>query len=93
MAIDFPNSPTNGQTYTVGSFTWQYDGEKWIAANGITLDGLTDVTAPSPSSGDFLKWNGSAWVSSQLSNNSYNLDGGTASSTYGGITSLDGGTA
>lgn len=66
MAIDFPNSPTNGQTYTVGSFTWQYDGEKWIAANGITLDGLTDVTAPTPSSGDFLKWNGSAWVNDAI---------------------------
>lgn len=62
MPIDFPNSPTNGQTHTVGSFTWQYDGEKWIAANGIALDGLTDVTVPSPSSGDFLKWNGTAWV-------------------------------
>ena len=66
MAIDFPNSPTNGQTYTVGSFTWQYDGEKWIAANGIALDGLTDVTAPTPSSGDFLKWNGSAWVNDPI---------------------------
>ena len=62
MAIDFPNSPTNGQTYVVGSFTWQYDGEKWISANGITLDGLSNVTVPSPTSGDFLKWNGTAWV-------------------------------
>jgi hypothetical protein len=35
MAIDFPNSPTNGETHAVGSFTWQYDGEKWVAANGI----------------------------------------------------------
>ena len=62
MPIDFPSSPTNGQTHVVGSFTWQYDGEKWIAANGIALDGLTDVTVPSPASGNFLKWNGSAWV-------------------------------
>lgn len=62
MAIDFPNSPTNGQTHVVGTFTWQYDGEKWVSANGIALDGLSDVTAPTPSSGDFLKWNGSAWV-------------------------------
>ena len=62
MAIDFPNSPTNGDTHVVGSFTWQYDGEKWISANGITLDGLSNVTVPSPTSGDFLKWNGSAWV-------------------------------
>ena len=66
MPIDFPNSPTNGQTHVVGSFTWQYDGEKWIAANGIALDGLTDVTAPSPTSGNFLKWNGSAWVNDAI---------------------------
>jgi hypothetical protein len=31
-----------------------------------TLDGLTDVTAPSPSSGDFLKWNGTAWVNDAI---------------------------
>lgn len=30
MAIDFPNSPTNGQTYTVGERTWLYDGAKWM---------------------------------------------------------------
>jgi hypothetical protein len=66
MAIDFPNSPTNGQTHVVGSFTWQYDGEKWIAANGIALDGLSDVTVPTPTSGDFLKWNGTAWVNDPI---------------------------
>jgi len=31
-----------------------------------TLDGLTDVTAPSPSSGDFLKYNGTAWVNDPI---------------------------
>jgi hypothetical protein len=66
MAINFPNSPTNGQTHAVGSFTWQYDGEKWVAANGIALDGLSDVTAPTPTSGDFLKWNGTAWVNDAI---------------------------
>ena len=62
MAINFPDSPTNGQTYAVGSFTWQYDGQKWVGANVVALDGLYDVTAPTPTSGDFLKWNGTAWV-------------------------------
>jgi len=66
MAIDFPNSPTNGQTYTVGSFTWQYDGEKWVSANSIALDGLSDVSASAPTSGDFLKWNGTAWVNDPI---------------------------
>lgn len=64
MAIDFPNSPTNGQTYTVGSFTWQYDGEKWVAANGINLDGLTDVTITTPEEFQSLTYDGSGWVNS-----------------------------
>ena len=64
MAINFPDSPTNGQTYAVGSFTWQFNGEKWIGANNITLDGLSNVSAATPSSGEVLQWNGSAWVPS-----------------------------
>lgn len=65
MPIDFPNSPTTNQVYTVSGRTWIYDGEKWGlqgVSNSVVLDGLSDVTAPSPTSGDFLKWNGSAWV-------------------------------
>jgi hypothetical protein len=43
-------------------------GSNLLAGGGgaTTLDGLTDVTAPSPSSGDFLKWNGSAWVNDPI---------------------------
>lgn len=33
MAFDFPNSPTTGQTYTQGTRTWKYDGEKWVVLN------------------------------------------------------------
>jgi hypothetical protein len=33
MAIDFPNSPTVGQMYTVGNRSWRYDGEKWVAVD------------------------------------------------------------
>lgn len=55
MAIDFPNSPSANQTYTVGATTWTYDGEKWV----VTTSGRTGPsavvvsdTAPSvPSSG------------------------------------------
>jgi hypothetical protein len=31
MAIDFPTSPTNGQTFTSGSVTYTWDGTKWTA--------------------------------------------------------------
>lgn len=29
MPIDFPNSPTAGDIYTVGTKTWQFDGTSW----------------------------------------------------------------
>lgn len=31
MAIDFPNSPTTGQTFTVGSKAWVYNGTTWVS--------------------------------------------------------------
>jgi len=36
MAIDFPNSPSNGDIHTVSGKQWQWDGEKWIAY-GVSL--------------------------------------------------------
>ena len=41
-------------------------GSNLLSGSTTTLDGLTDVTAPSPSSGDFLKYNGSAWVNDAI---------------------------
>jgi hypothetical protein len=35
-------------------------------AGATSLDALNDVTAPTPVSGDFLKWNGSAWVNDAI---------------------------
>lgn len=36
--IDFPSSPTNGQVYTFGSRTWQYNSTSgsWVSANPST---------------------------------------------------------
>jgi len=28
-AINFPDTPTNGQTFTVGLITWVWDGTVW----------------------------------------------------------------
>jgi len=36
-----------------------------VALNA-TLDNLSNVTVPSPTSGDFLKWNGTAWVNDAI---------------------------
>jgi len=32
--IDFPNSPSNGDTYTFDGKLWTYDGEKWETSGG-----------------------------------------------------------
>jgi hypothetical protein len=37
------------------------------------LDDLSDVTAPSPSTGDVLQYNGSAWVNAASSNDQFML--------------------
>lgn len=34
MPINFPNSPSLGDTHSANGKTWMYDGEKWILSNG-----------------------------------------------------------
>lgn len=73
MAIDFPNSPSLNQTYTVGSKTWLYDGEKWVLSTETTLGTgvYTSTNRPTtPYDGMMIYetdtnlvriWNGTAW--------------------------------
>lgn len=39
MAIDFPNSPTLNDTYSVGGKTWYYDGTGWSLRSVLTTSG------------------------------------------------------
>lgn len=67
MAIDFPNSPTNGSTHTVGGTTWTYDGEKWNITS-TNIAGPQGATGPEGGSitlttkGDLLTRSSSALV-------------------------------
>ena len=46
-AMDFPNSPSVGQEYTVDNRTWRWDGEKWlsVSAASLTDNYVSDVVA------------------------------------------------
>ena len=44
--MNFPNSPSENDTYTLGSKTWQYDGNAWF------LTAKTITTANIPESGN-----------------------------------------
>ena len=42
MAIVFPASPSNNDTFTVGSITYTYDGSKWIGLGVTPTDRLVE---------------------------------------------------
>ena len=51
MAINFPNSPSNGDTHTAAGQTFTYDGTVWNPQSGTPVS--TGTSAPSsPSPGD-----------------------------------------
>lgn len=59
MPIDFPNSPTLNQVYTVGATSWTYDGEKWlITASGIDGSGIANNSVTSDKLASSVAGNG-----------------------------------
>lgn len=70
MAIDFPNSPTTGQTFTSDTRTWTFDGAKWnltsygpVGPQGATgATGATGGTGPTGPQGPPATFMGS-WSS------------------------------
>lgn len=52
MAIDFPNSPTLNQIYTVGSRSWIWDGSTWNIYANVPNRYIQDAAPSSPQSGD-----------------------------------------
>ena len=43
MAINFPNSPSSGDTHTVSGKIWQWDGEKWKAYGASISPGVLKI--------------------------------------------------
>ena len=44
MAIDFPNSPANNDSFTVGTATWMYNGTAWVIVVGETSIATDAIT-------------------------------------------------
>jgi hypothetical protein len=86
-AIDFPNSPSVNDTHTVGDRSWKWTGVVWAVVRATDLligpTGATGPTGPSVT--------GNTGVTGSTGAIYVNMDGGSPSSIYGGITPLDGG--
>lgn len=58
MAINFPNQPALNEVFTSGNVSWRWSGESWVLVpKSISLDDLSDVTAPSPTNQQILGYN------------------------------------
>jgi len=54
MPLDFPTSPTIGQTYSSGTKTWQWDGSAWVGQTGFGpqgTQGIQGFTGPQGTTG------------------------------------------
>jgi hypothetical protein len=58
------SNPTSGYV-----LSWNGSDYAWVdnaTAVSVALNDISNVTAPSPSTNDYLKWNGSAWVNDAI---------------------------
>ncbi len=102
MPIDFPDDPTGynpSNPFVVGDQRWYWDGFVWrtVLANGPIgptgptgpsgTNGLNGATGPTGSTGS----TGPQGVIGPTGPIFQNVDGGTATATYGGSATIDGG--
>ena len=76
MAINFPDNPNNGDTYTVGGIVYTWNGISWDAFGALTTGGTpsiendidTHLNTSSANTGESLTWNGTDydWVLKDL---------------------------
>jgi len=91
MAIDFPDSPSAGQQYTVGDRTWTWNGDYWA----LTLTSSTFTASDDPPSGASAGdiWFESSTGKTYIRYDSYWIEIGAASSYTDLIFDADGDTS
>lgn len=90
MAIDFPDTPTVGQEFTVGTHTWYWDGNVWLIQTTQVVgptgptgpQGLQGTTGPTGSQGI----QGPTGPQGPLFQN---IDAGSPTTVYGGLELID----
>lgn len=78
MAINFPDNPTVGQTFTASNRTWIYNGSSWVGdysstGNADTLDGIDSIQFLR-SDADTTLLNGNLTLNKNLSDTILNLE-------------------
>ena len=58
MAINFPNSPSAGDSHSEAGINWVYDGEKWVAQSEATFWARTNSTLSPSTAGDNISTTG-----------------------------------
>jgi len=66
MTLNFPSSPSDGDTYDNFIFDAAKGAWKLQVLAGNDLDDLNDVLITTPSIGQVLQWDGSDWVNADL---------------------------
>lgn len=68
MAINFPTTPTNGQTFNYLGTPYTYNStmNAWVTTTGATLESLGDVDMTTAVVGDVLVYDGTNWVASNI---------------------------
>lgn len=69
--LNFPSSPSVGQTYSFANKTWRWNGSAWDIYSqpvSINLDDLNDVSITDPYAGDGLVYSGNEWKNDGIVN-------------------------
>lgn len=90
MPIDFPNSPTLNQEFTVGATTWKWDSAKWIIKPSLGPVGPTGPTGSAGATGATgAGVQGATGPTGPTGPIFQNVDCGTPVSIYGGVIPID----